>query len=62
MSIEAYVEAEKRYQRIAFELCKGCDPMFNIAPILDLVRLADAHGFELVNKPRNERAKLDGYT
>lgn len=43
-----YIEREQRYQRKALELMRGQSKYSNIAPIIDLVRMADSHGLELV--------------
>lgn len=48
---DEYVAREREYERKALELTKGCPPEFNIAPYIELVRAADALGFDVISKP-----------
>lgn len=48
---ETWREFEQRVQTRALELTRGQSPSFNIAPIMDLVRQAFSHGYDVVPSP-----------
>lgn len=48
---EAYQHKERELMQKALQLAGPVHPAYNMAPILDLVRQADALGFDLI--PRN---------
>lgn len=50
----AYSEKEREYMRKALDLAGTQNGAYNIAPVLDLVRQADALGFEVVKKRPTE--------
>lgn len=45
-----WLEYEQRMLTKARDLVSGCDPAYNIAPVLDLVKQADRMGFNLVRR------------
>lgn len=47
---EAYQLKERELLNRALQLVGPVHPMYNIAPVLDLVRQADALGFDLVRR------------
>lgn len=49
-----YVERERRYQQKALELVGNVHGAFNLAPIIELVRQADALGFDVVVRRPDE--------
>ena len=53
---QQYLENEQRIHALAFSLTKGFPPQFNIAPIIEVVRAADALGLEVSWKPRDNSA------
>ena len=42
--------------RVALKLCKERPPQFNIAPVVSLVKLADAFGFDVVKRAASPQA------
>lgn len=45
-----YLRYERELERKALELMKGAPPMLNITPYIELVRAADALGFDVVRR------------
>jgi hypothetical protein len=60
-NFDLYQERERAIMNRAMQLAQHygcCNPMMNIAPLVDLVRQADALGFDVVPKDRNLQQQL----
>jgi hypothetical protein len=53
MATNRAAEYEHRMMSKALALVRGQSPMFNIAPVLELVKQADRMGFDLVPRPKD---------
>ena len=48
---EQFQQREAEYAAKAYELCKDQHPSYNLGPVMDLLRQADALGFDVVRRP-----------
>lgn len=42
--------SDTRYREKALELCKGCNPAYNLGALIELIAKADRMGFDVVRR------------